>query len=436
MGPRGVGGAERGGRGGQGDRTASLRTRAESGTVRRQVGGGAFSPAYEPGSSVGDRGRHGWGSGADSGAGAVRAWRRGADRAGAADPDRRPRATVVRWQSSRRARPRPTIRGTVGPSAGPPARVRSAGRWRDPQASAGLEAVSRPGVPGLDGPQGHPEVVGDAVQVVARADHVDVAGGRARARLEQRVAARGRLGRRFGGRCRGRWPDSVWGSATRSGSAWGSGSRPASGSGSGTAVAAAVAVASGVAAADVAVGAAVSTSPRTAPVGPAGAAAVRVRPPLATTNATDRRKAPIRARTDPAIAGVTIRGAGTRSSGLAGGHRAAHVARAVDVSAGQADELLLAQRLGHRPAEGRASVRLVRRLDGDAEAIAIVDRAEERADPLVRRGLVDGPATQGVGRPRGRPGIVHPDGMGLLGRRRIVLHARSSLPPGLQRRGV
>ena len=240
------------------------------------------------------------------------------------------------------------------------------------------------------------------------------------------------FGRRLRRRCRGGawWPDWAWGWATRSGSAWGSGSRRGVGLGVGAAVAAAVAVASGVAAAVVAVGSGGLdlAQDRAGRTGRRGRR--QGQPAVGDTNATDRRKAPIRARTDPAIAGVTIRAAADSVERLGHGHRAAHVARAVDVSAGQADELLLAQRLGHRSAEGRASVRLVRCLDGDAEAIAIVDRAEERADPLVRRGLVNGLATQGVGRPRGRPGIVHPDGMGLLGRRRIVLHARSSLPPG------
>ncbi len=186
----------------------------------------------------------------------------------------------------------------------------------------------------------------------------------------------------------------------------------------------------GVAAADVAVGTAVSTSPRTAPVGTRrdgcgqDQAAVgddeRDRQQECSDQSQDR---PGDGRADDPRHRNTVERFGH-------GHRAPHVARAVDVSAGQADELLLAQRLGHRPAEGRASVRLIRCLDGDAEAIAIVDRSEERADPLVGRGFVHRPAIGACDRPRGRPGIVHPDGMGLLGRRRIVLHARSSLPPG------
>ena len=219
--------------------------------------------------------------------------------------------------------------------------------------------------------------------------------------------------------------------ATRSGSASGVGLATGVGLGVGAAVGAAVRSRrrrAGV----VAVGAAVdlAAGPRRSgrPVRPRSGSS----PPLATTNATDRRKAPIRARTDPAIAGVTIRAAGTGRAAWPRSSRAAQVARAVDVSAGQADELLLAERLGHRSAEGRASVRR------SGASTGVPRRRHRRSSggtgrsagsPRPRRA---GAATTGVSaRPRGRPGIVHPDGIGgCVGRRRIVLHARSSLAPG------
>ena len=65
----------------------------------------------------------------------------------------------------------------------------SAGRWRDPELATDLQAVRRPGVPGLDRRQGHAEVAGDAVEVVTRADDVDPAVRLVRARREQRIPA-------------------------------------------------------------------------------------------------------------------------------------------------------------------------------------------------------------------------------------------------------
>ena len=258
----------------------------------RSPGRRASSPGTT-GLVIGDRGRP---HGVRAGAGVlVRAWRRSRSvrRGRPRIADHEPRSSVA----GAGLRPK-RVEGQLGRRAGRAAQ-RVGGGIRKP--AAGLEAVGRPRVPGLDGRQGHAEVVGDAEQVVARADHVDVAVGRVRARLQQRVPARGRLGRRLRRRCRGggRWPDWASGVGDAVGLGVGRRARDGVGLGVGAAVAAAVAVASGVAAADVAVGAAVSTSPRTAPVGPAGAAAVRVSPPLATTNATDRRKAPTEASDGP-----------------------------------------------------------------------------------------------------------------------------------------
>ena len=195
--------------------------------------------------------------------------------------------------------------------------------------------------------QGHPEVVGDAVQVVARADHVDVAVGRARARLEQRVPARGRLGRRLRRRCRGGGGGRTGrrGSATRSGSAWGSGSRR--GSGSAWALRSPRPSRWRAASRPPASRSARRSRPRPGPRRSDRPA----RPPSGSARRWRRRTRPTGGRhrsgpaTDPAIAGVTIRAAADSVERLGHGHRAAQVARAVDVAAGQADELLLAQRL-------------------------------------------------------------------------------------------
>ena len=251
---------------------------------------------------------------------------------------------------------------------------------------------------------------------------VDVAAGRARAGGQQRVPARGRLGRRLGA-VGWRWrPARAWRSATGSGSASGGRSaRPGRASAWALRSARRSRSSSGVAAA---VGrgrrGGLDLAPRTAagrrrP----GRAAVRVSAAVGDHEPTDRRKAtdqePGRTRRSPGS-----RSRAARDSARAWlGHveRAAQVARAVDVSARQADELLLAERLGHRLAQGRAAVGRIGRLDGEPSRSPSSIDPQERADPRVRRRSSSTGSRPRVSvRPRRLVvGIVDPDGMRLLG---------------------
>ena len=69
--------------------------------------------------------------------------------------------------------------------------------------------------------------------------------------------------------------------------------------------------------------------------------------------------------------------------------RSPQVARAVDVAARQADELLLAEGLRDGVAHRRASIGGVGRLDRHAERVVVVRRPQEWADPRVRRTVVE-----------------------------------------------
>ena len=68
--------------------------------------------------------------------------------------------------------------------------------------------------------------------------------------------------------------------------------------------------------------------------------------------------------------------------------RSPQIARAVDVRIGQADELLLADRLRDGLVHRRAAIGRIGRLEREPEDVVVVDRAKERADPGVRRSIL------------------------------------------------
>ena len=138
---------------------------------------------------------------------------------------------------------------------------------------------------------------------------------------------------------------------------------------------------------------------------------------------SDATKATTNRASAPDVAGVIVRVAATRRERFGGAVRAAQVARAVDVRARQADELLLAERLGDRFAQGGAAVRRIVALRPERRAIVLVDRAQERADPVPGRPFVSR-------RPRATPWTVAP------GRRRwsTVDRCMRRQAPSLDRR--
>ena len=320
----------------------------------------------------------------------------------------------------------------------------SAGRWRDPQPLAGLEAVGRPRVQGLDRRRATPRsswrcCTGCRPSGSRRCSSAGVPGhGLSSAyRLEVGLAVGFGVGAGVGGR----WPDWAWGSAVRSDSAWASGSAGV-GLGVGAAVAAAVAVRRRRGRGRR--GRRRRSRPRRgrAPVGPARSAAVRASPPLATHERDRQEEGPdADGQGDRRSPGSRAGRPGPRSSGLAGSSTTAQVARAVDVAAGQADELLLAERLGHRSAERRASVGRIRRLDRATprRSPSSID-AQEWADPGFADACPRRRARRTASGVAGRR--VAPDrpsgsaARGCVGRRRVVLHARSVVPPWVERRGV
>ncbi len=114
------------------------------------------------------------------------------------------------------------------------------------------------------------------------------------------------------------------------------------------------------------------------------------RPPLPMANPTETTNASARVASDTAMAGVMV----GRDPGSRGGDRrqrdgTTKVTRTVDMAARQADQLLLAQRLGYDVGKGGAAVRGIRRLDRPDEVAVAIDRSQERADDRVRRVSLD-----------------------------------------------
>ena len=173
-----------------------------------------------------------------------------------------------------------------------------------------------------------------------------------------------------------------------------------------------------------------TSRPRRATAPPALARGGRgsISPPLATTNPTDKANAQAKHASDapgsPASAEPRLDRRAARRSSLPSD--AAQVARAVDVAARQADELLLSQRLRDRLAERGAAVGRVGRLDGRPARRRRRRRAGTGRSAGVRRAIVAdrwrslrGPIGAGaaaVGPPVRRA------------RRRIVVHALSLAP--------
>ena len=184
----------------------------------------------------------------------------------------------------------------------------------------------------------------------------------------------------------------------------------------------------------VAVGAAVSFSPRTLPDGEAdgpATAAVSVSPPFATTNPMDRRNAIDKDRHRPGDGRGHDLGARDAFERLGRLMRAAQIPWAVDVAAGQADQLLLPQRLRDRLVQCGAAVGRIRHFDGQSEAVVVPDRAQERADPGVRGTVVaDGLWAGSALRITSDVGIVGVRDPRRRDRRGILVHVCSKCPLG------